>query len=74
MIISLRITVRVFLSQKDKLMISEETTRCRKIKRILRYHLPNKLLSQEKFAHRVLVLIYPSRDEIEFLPFGESNI
>ena len=50
-----------------KLMISGETMRWRKIRRTLRYHVPNKLLSPEKFAHHVLLLFYPFRDERELL-------
>ena len=42
--------------------------RCRKVKRILRYHVPNKLLSPKKIAHHVLLLFYPFRDEKVFLP------
>ena len=33
-----------------KLMISGETMQCRKVRRILRYHVPNKLSAPEKFA------------------------
>ena len=46
---------------KKKLMTSGETMGCRKGRRILRYHVPNKLLSPEKFAHHVLLLFYPFR-------------
>ena len=35
---------------------SGEAMRCRKVRRILRCHMPNKLLSPEKFAHHVLLL------------------
>ena len=49
--------------KKIKLMISGETMRCRKVRRILRYHVPNELLSPEKFPHHVLLLFYPFRDE-----------
>ena len=48
-------------------MISEETMRCRKVRRIRQYHVPKKLLSQEKFAHHVLLLFYLFRDEKEML-------
>ena len=41
--------------------------RCRKVRRILRYHVPNKILYPEKFAHHVLLLFYPFRDEKELL-------
>ena len=48
-----------------KLMISGRTMRCRKARRILRYHVPRKLFSPEKFDHNVLLLFYPFRDEKE---------
>ena len=46
-----------------KLMISGETMRCRKVRRILQYRVSNKILHPEKFAHHVLLLFYPFRDE-----------
>ena len=48
-------------------MISGETIICRKVRRISRYHVPNKLLSPEKFAYHVLLLFYPFRDGKELL-------
>ena len=57
----------VLTSLKTKLMISRETMRYRKVRRILRYRVLNKLLAQEKFAHHVLLLFYPFRDEKELL-------
>ena len=51
--------------KKLKLMISEETMRCRKVRRILRYHVPNKLSSPEKIAHHVI--FYSFREEKELL-------
>ena len=32
--------------------------RCRKVRRILLYHVPDKLLSPEKFAHHVMLLFF----------------
>ena len=52
---------------KFQLMISGETIRCHKVRRILRYHVPNKLLFPEKGACHVLLLFYPFRDEKELL-------
>ena len=49
--------------QKIKLMISGETMPCRKVRQILRCHVPNKLLSPEKFAHHVMLLFFPFSDE-----------
>ena len=48
-------------------MISEERMQCHRIRRILRYHVANKFLHPEKFAHHVLLLFYPLRDEKELL-------
>ena len=39
-------------TKKPKLMVSKETILCRKVRRILRYHAANKLISSQKFAHR----------------------
>ena len=48
-------------------MISGETMKCRKVRRILRYHVPNNILYLEKLAHYVLLLFYSFRDEKELL-------
>ena len=53
--------------QKFKLMISGKTMRCHKVRRIPQYHVPNKLLSPEKFAHHVMLLFYLLRDRKESL-------
>ena len=37
--------------------------RCRKVRRILRYYIPNKLLPPEKFAHHALLSFNSFRDE-----------
>ena len=37
--------------------------RCPKVRRILRYHKPNKHLFIEKLAHHVLLLFFPFRDK-----------
>ena len=37
--------------------------RCSKVRGVLRYQVPNKLLSLEKLARHVLLLFYPFRDE-----------
>ena len=41
--------------------------RCRKVRRVLRYHASNKILSPEKFAHHVLLLFDLIRDEKDLL-------
>ena len=48
-------------------MILRETMRCRKVKRIFPFHVSNKLLSPEIFAHHILLLFYPLRYEKEIL-------
>ena len=48
-------------------MISGETMQYQKVRRILQYHVPNKLLSSEKFAYHVILLFCPFRDEKELL-------
>ena len=45
-------------------MISGEKISCLKVRQILRYHVPNKLLSPEKFAHH---LLHPFKDEKQLL-------
>ena len=41
---------------KNELIISEDTIQCRKVRQILRYHVPNEHLSLEKFVHHMLLL------------------
>ena len=48
-------------------LISGETMSCRKVRRILRYHVPYKLLPSGKSARHVLLLFYLLRDEKELL-------
>ena len=43
---------------KIKLLFSGETMRYRKLKRILRYQVPSKLLSPEKCAHHLILLFF----------------
>ena len=40
---------------------------CQKVRRILRYHMPNKLLFPEKFAHHVMPFFFSFRDEKQLL-------
>ena len=55
------------LPPKKKLISSGVTMRCRKIRRNLGHHVPNKLLSPEDFTHHVMLLFYPFSDENELL-------
>ena len=50
-----------------KLMNSNEKMRCRKVRRVLRYHTPSKHQYPEKYAHHLLLLFYPFRSENELL-------
>ena len=50
-----------------KLTISGERMQCCKVRRRVWYHVPNKILYSEKFAHHVLLLFCPFRDEKELL-------
>ena len=50
-----------------RLMNSNEKMRCRKVRRIIRYHVPNKNKLPEKYAHHLLFLFYPFRSEKELL-------
>ena len=58
--------------KKNQIDISRKIMRCRKVRRIHRYHVPNKLLSAKKCAHYVLLLFYPFRDQRVIIRF--SNI
>ena len=50
-----------------KLMNWNETMKCRKVRRVLRYHVPNKDRYPDKFAHHLLFMFYPLRSEDELL-------
>ena len=57
----------VLTPPKIRLMIAGETMQCRKVRHILRYHVSNKLLAAEEFAHHVLFLFFLFRDVKELL-------
>ena len=48
-----------------KLMASNEQMQCRKVRRVLRYHTPNKYRFPEKYAHH-LVFFFRFDQEKEF--------
>lgn len=48
-------------------MSSKEKMKCRKIKKVLRYHTPNKVTHLEAYAHHLLMLFYPFRFESDLL-------
>ena len=45
------------------LMSSKEKLKCRQTEVVLRYHVPNKDMYSEKYAHHLLFLFYPFRNE-----------
>ena len=47
------------------LMSSKEKLKCRKVKSVLRYHVPHKYKYPEKYAHHLLFMFYPFRNEQE---------
>ena len=49
------------------LMKSKEKMRCRGVKKVLRYHTPNRKVDPEAYAHHLLLLFYPFREETELL-------
>ena len=51
-------------SHPDVLILSSgERLDCRKVQLVLRYHVPNKFKDPEGYAHHLLFLFYPFRDE-----------
>ena len=44
-----------------------ETMKCHKVRKVLRYHVPNKDRYPEKFAHHLLFIFYPFCSEDELL-------
>ena len=45
------------------LLTSKEKLKCRKIRSVLRYHIPNAKKEPEKYAHHILFMFYPFRNE-----------
>ena len=50
-----------------KLMNSNERMQCRKVRRVLRYHAPDKYRFPKKYAHHLLFLFFLFRSEKELL-------
>ena len=55
------------------LMSSEEKLKCRKVKCVLRYHVPNRHIHPEKYSHHMLFMFYPFRNENE-LKFSQTGL
>ena len=51
------------LPKRVPLMNSEEAMRCRKARKVLRTYTPNRHLYPEKYAHHLLMLFFPFRNE-----------
>lgn len=45
------------------LMSSKDKLKCRKVKAVLRYHVPNENKYPERYAHHLLFMFYPFRNE-----------
>jgi hypothetical protein len=55
------------LPDRIKLMNTKEVMKCRKVKAVIRYHIPNKRKEPEKYFHHLLMLYFPWRNEQELL-------
>ena len=49
------------------LMNSKEKLKCRQVKAVLRYHVPNCHKHLEKYAHHLLFMFYPFRNEQDLM-------
>ena len=49
------------------LMSSKEKLQCRKVKAVLRYHVPNPHKYAERYAHHLLFMFYPFRKEADLM-------
>ena len=54
------------------LMNSKEKLKCRQVKAVLRYHVPNRNRFPEKYAHHLLFMFYPFRNE-QNLKYADSG-
>ena len=52
---------------KQTKLLSNEKIKCRKIPYVLQYYVPNKETSPEEYAHHMLFMYYPFRNEKELL-------
>ena len=56
-----------YLYPKEIKLLSNEKMKCRKTSYILKHYVPNKKTKAEKYAHHILFMYYPLRDERELL-------
>ena len=54
-------------------MTFKEKMQCRCLKKILRYHTPNHVSYPESYAHHLLILFFPFRNESELLCLEQNN-
>ncbi len=57
---------------KIKLMNKNEYMKSRKVKRVLRYHTPNKTKEPELYFHHLLMLYFPWREETDLLSSDQT--
>ena len=60
-------------SKSIPLMSSKEKMKCRTVKKVLRYYTPNPLTHSEAYAHHLLMLFYPFRNENELISETSST-
>ena len=56
-----------YLYPKDIKLLSNEKMKCRKTPCVLQYCVPNKETKPEEYAHHILFMYYPFKDEKELL-------
>ena len=49
---------------------TKEKLKCRKVKAVLRYHVPNRHKKSEQYAHHLLFMFFPFRSESELYSMG----
>ena len=63
-----------YLYPKDIKLLSNEKMKCRKTPYVLQYYVPNKETKPWEYAHHMLFMYYPFRDEKELLSGNPPNI
>ena len=54
-------------------MSSNEKLKCHKVPYVLKYHVPNKHIHPEEYAHHMLFMFFPFRDENELKYSNSCN-
>ena len=55
----------MWLSPVPLMSLKKEKIKCHKVKAVLRYHVPNRHKKPEQYAHHLLFLFFPFRNESE---------